>query len=272
MAQNGLFPVSVTRHKNRYWRRYDTYGFARHKTECDLVVTELLPAAAAFPICFRRKAQTIMPYALLTVNAETETPFVSEAGNWMAAYVPSALRCYPFLAEARFGHDEPHRPTRLFVDENSGLVTTDQRDQPFFSPGGQLTPELGNILHFFQARQRALSKTQYLCALADKMGLFTEIAQCSSFSLPEGLLGIDSSKLDQLPQAQIAVLFKSGLMQLIYAHQISLGHCEWLACVQTRLSGVTRNMPVQEGLNGFLSALTAEVGTPQSDWEVARAS
>ena len=269
MAENGLFPVSVKRHRDRYWRRYRSYDFTQYVSECVLINDEICPAAAAFPIVFRKDAIGVLPVAVLSMNKAAGTPFVSPDGSWLAGYVPSALRCHPFLAEpsseAFLGTNSPRR---LFVDEASGLVTDDSRDQAFFTTHGTLTSDLDNILKFFEYRQFALSRTRTLCSLLEKLGLFKPLEQPGTATLPGGLHEVDVTKLQNLPRDQIAVLFNGGALQMVQAHQVSLSHFGWMIRAQQRHSVALQRDEASTGLSGFMSALAAEAVVSQQDWEV----
>lgn len=264
MAQNGLFPVSISRHRDRYWRRFTSFEFAREMRECPLVAAEILPAAAAFPIVFREQEDGVLPFALLSVDWGNHTPFVSPNGRWLASYVPSVLRCHPFVAEPIASMTSP---SRLFVDEGSGLVTSDCRDQPFFSENGELAPELHEVLRFFKSRQSALVETKKLCAVLAKMELLTPLDQVDM----QGLLGIDNARLERLPQAHASVLFNSGALQMIHAHQVSLSHCGWLALAQHQAQVAPQTSTPDEELSGFISALATDAANPIAEWEVAYA-
>ncbi|MDA7963996.1 SapC family protein [Ruegeria sp.] len=265
MAQNGLFPVSISRHKDRYWRPFTSYSFARGLRESILVAAEILPAAAALPIAFRQQEEGVLPVALLSMDEEADTPVVSAGGQWLAGYVPSALRCHPFCAEPV---KDAVGSSRLCVDEASGLVTTNRHDQAFFAETGDLAPELRDILSFFQARQFALAETQKLCTLLEKMGLLTPLDRHEGHRLPDGLMGVSGKRLERLSQAQMTLLLNSGALQMIHAHQVSLSHCGWLSRARQQITTTSAN---SEDLSGFITALATDAANPHIEWEAAHA-
>ncbi|MEM7176204.1 MAG: SapC family protein [Pseudomonadota bacterium] len=253
MAQKGLFPISRERHGNRFWQRFTSFDFARPLTEAPVVGEEILRAASAFPIIFRRTGAGIGPVALLSLVPEQGSPFVAPQGHWRASYVPAALRGHPFHAQPSGQQDE----MALLVDEASGLITADPRDERFFLPDGTIAPGLTAVVQFFRARERAALETAALCATLDTMGLFTPLPAYEGVALPGGGLGIDLAKLTTLPESQAALLLRSGALRLVHAHQVSLHHCHWLYQAEVQAAGPSESMkqPPAPGLDGFLCAL-----------------
>ena len=232
MAQKGRYPVSYSRYGHRFWHRASTFDFARHLSECPIVDSELEPTAAAFPIAFRDYETHIAPVALLSMDPTKDTPFVADNGRWLAAYVPSALRCVPFHAEHVFDGSEASNQYGLIVDESLGLVTDDPQDEPFFDPSGELSPELQKVEEFFQTRATAMDTTLRSCRVIDELRLFVPLGQADGAEFPQGLLCIDRARLRSLSQACKLLLLDSFALRLIHAHQVSLAHGRWLAQVQ----------------------------------------
>ncbi len=247
MAQNGLIPVSYKTHGHRFWRRITSYEHARSVTVCPVVETEILEVAAAFPMAFRATGEIIEPVAILSMAPEGANPFVSANGAWLAAYIPSLLRCPPFLTGPADRRSPNDTPFRLMVDEASGLVTDDPQDEAFFDANGDLAPELQRLRSFFQARLATAEKTRRLCVDIDKMGLLAPLTQHQGCRFPPGFKGIDPNVLDGLSQSQSAGLANSGALRLIHAHQVSLSHSAWLTQAQ-RPAAVT---PQPDHLHGI---------------------
>lgn len=257
MTRTGLVPISQARHGHRYWRRFSSYDFARVLAEVPVVAEEILHCASAFPLAFRRTPSGVAPVALLSLIPEQDSPFVSQDGRWLGTYVPSHLRSHPFAAQATGEHDQ----MALLVDEASGLITDDPRDEPFFAPDGALAPGLAQVVEFFGNRAAALQATQMLCATLETMDLFTPLTSHEGVDLPPGLLGIDQAQLKSLPDAHIVLLTRQTTLRLIHAHQVSLQHCLWLDKAGRQM-GLTKDTPApdttspsNDALDGFLSAL-----------------
>jgi hypothetical protein len=166
VTQTGQVPVSHERHGGRSWRRFTSYAFARSLHCVPVVLAELDPAAASFPVVFAEDAQGMMPVALLHLRRGAASPFVAEDGSWRGTYVPSALRAHPFSASATGAGDE----MALLVDEGSGLVTDDPRDEAFFAADGTPSEPLGQVIAFFRTRALSERDTRAACAALDEAG------------------------------------------------------------------------------------------------------
>ncbi|WP_299641471.1 SapC family protein [uncultured Ruegeria sp.] len=257
MAQNGLTPVSLRRHGHRFWKRFTSFDFARNMADCPVVEAEILQAAATFPIIFRKSEYGYYPMAVLSMQPDPPTPFVSAQGNWLATYVPSALRCAPFRPQLiepdGDGSDE------LLVDETSGLITDNPEDEVFFDKSGQLSPELKKVAAFFRALKESMRYTTHLCRVLADMGLFSPLTSYQGVEVPCGHYGVKQNTLEKIPQAHLSLLTSNGGLRLIHAHQISLTHCIWLAHAHARAHRVTDGSLTQKttSVSGFLDALVA---------------
>ncbi len=248
MANNGVVPVTRKRHGDRYWQRFNTYAFAASQVTCPVVSPEVLQVAAAFPMLFQSDGERIEPVALFSMTAGLASPFVSDDGKWLACYVPSALRCFPFRAE-RLGKKQ----YRLLVDEASGLISSDPEDMPFFTRDGRVTTELQSVLDFFRMREAAVRETYKICKRIQSLGLFSRFGPASgSNSLPE-LLMVDEDELAEYLGSGSNEPIPVTALRMIHAHQVSLSHCEWLSEAQCQRQKY-RPKP-SSGLCGFVSAL-----------------
>lgn len=249
MSQNGLFPVSLARHRNLYWQRFTSYDFARRLPVCPITAAEVLPAAASLPVVFREDDGQIEPISILSLRSDQQTPLVSEDGRWLGLYIPSQLRCYPFKAGP--GHSASTGPV-LLIDETSGLVTQDPKAEPFFTSAGQLTRDLCAVRTFLQECEAAMLETRRLCQKIASQGLFSPLHDFDGVPLPGNVLTIAPDRLSRLSQNQISTLMNSGALRLIHAHQVSMSHCSWLSKIQTRGSATNQ---ISENLKGFIAAM-----------------
>ncbi|WP_299665137.1 SapC family protein [uncultured Ruegeria sp.] len=270
MAENGLFPISVGRHSDRYWRRFTSYRFAMGMNACPIVSSEIFQIASSFPIAFKLREGTYMPMAMFSVGAELATPIVDQQGRWRAPFIPSALRCYPFQTGPTNMRDCPTRERLcLYVNESSGLVTRDPRDNPFFSSRNKLSRNLCDVLQFLQLREAAAVEAHRLCSIVAEMDLFVPLQEHEGTTLPENYWCIDAQRLCHLPDVYKLTLVSSGALQLIHAHQISLSHLNWLARAQNALPG--EHASASDTLNGFLTAMANDESHDQTRAEMIHA-
>jgi hypothetical protein len=267
-------PLSPARHAGRYWRRFADYGFARGLRRVPLALVEVEPVAAAMPVLFAGGPQGLEPVALLRLVPGGPSRFVSPQGLWLATYVPSILRVHPFAAE-------PAGDGRMMlaVDESSGLVTDDPRDEPFFGPEGQLSPATASVVEFFRQREGAAGRARAAVARLAEFGLLCPFAP----DLPQGvtappgawtgLWAANRARCAALDDARHLELRRLGALELLQAHLVSLAQVPWLlraeALRDEEASAPRRPAPVagavappeaSEEVRDFLAALAAAEG------------
>ena len=193
--RTGRVAISTDRHGGRFWRRFESYAFARELRCVPVVLAEIEQAASAFPLVFRRDAATgaVEIVALLNLTRDAPSPFVGAEGGWRGTYVPSGLRAHPFSATPTGEGGE----MALLVDEASGLVTDDPRDEPFFDAGGAPSEALEQVIAFFRTRAASEQATRAACAALDAAGLLTPLAPLPGMHEADarGFLAVDAAAL-----------------------------------------------------------------------------
>lgn len=253
-------PVTPDSHANRFWRRFGDFGFARDLRSVPLVLAEIAPAAAALPIVFANGPDGIMPHALLRPSHDGARIFVDEADRWRGAYVPSALRAYPFAA-APGGEAGQFA---LVVNEDSGLLTGSPEDEPFFTPDHQPSAALTKVIAFLQQREGEKTKARIACKALDMAGLLTPLTPGHGLTDSDcaGFLGIDAAALAALPASQAAPFLQSGALLLAHAHLVSLHHCAWLSQLNPATPAAMPASDDRAGLSDFLDALASDAARP----------
>jgi hypothetical protein len=187
-------------------------------------VSEFADVALEYPILFVPSQgpdgkRTMAPVAAFGL-AQGENLFV-DGNRWDAAYVPAHLRIYPFAVS----RDSATTHT-IVVDESSQALSRERGDA-LFGPGGELSPYLAEVQEFLQALEVDIDHTQRLC---DHL-LELDIMQTMRFdaTLPDGsplvvdgFLAVDEKKFAELPDAAVLELYRSGMLGLLHAHQLSL--------------------------------------------------
>jgi hypothetical protein len=270
-------PLSPARHAGRYWRRFVSYGFARGLRRVPLVLAEVEPVAAAMPVLFAGGPQGLEPVALLRLAPGGPSRFISPQGLWLGTYVPSVLRVHPFSAmPAGDGR------MMLTVDEGSGLVTDDPRDEPFFAPDGQLSAATARVVEFFRQREASAGRARVVVARLAELGLLRPfspalIGLASDLTADSwtGLWAANRRRCAGLEDARHLELRRLGALELLQAHLVSLAQVPWLLraealrdeeAVGLRRPAATLSGPVaaapehSEGVRAFLAALAAADG------------
>lgn len=257
-TQTGQVPISRDRHGGRFWRRFTSYGFVRPLRCIPVVLAELEPAASAFPIVFRPGDDgAVEPVALLRLAAGEATPFVTHEGRWRGTYVPSALRAHPFAVSPTSARTE----MTLLVDEGSGLVTDNPRDEPFFDLTGAPSAALADVIAFFRSRAQSELDTRAACDALRAAGLLAPLSPLPGMSGADtdGFLAVDVTALAALGPGALPALWSSGALRLAHAHRVSLCHAGWMARALRAgagpVPGATPGISADPGLSGFLDAL-----------------
>src|SRR5690625_122194 len=158
-----LEPISKMVHADKYWRPTPDYFFAAKDMIAPVVVPEISRVCVEYPLAFVQNEDRFALVALLGLQNQ-QNLYIHPEGRWMAEYIPSVYRAYPF-ALANTSEDRQV----LCFDTESGLMLEKAADnsQPFFDTEGQPAPFLSRILEFLgnvrsgrQAMQRACDLLQ----------------------------------------------------------------------------------------------------------------
>jgi len=206
-------------------------------------VGEFADAALYFPILFVRGAadalgrDTVTPVAVFGMKAG-ENLFVTPDGRWDAGYVPAMLRAYPFTM-ARIEGSE--RWAIVFDNTWEGMSRTE--GIPLFNEKGEASETLNSVHKFVQELETDLERTRQACAallelkLLKTMRFDATLVNGETLSV-DGFLTADEEAIAKLPDAQIAQLYRNGLLALLQIHVTSLGNMRRLLDRRVMQSGV----------------------------------
>ena len=199
------------------------FGFAAGQTLCPIVAAEFPRVAFNYPIVFLKNEKgEVGAYALLGVP-RGKNLFVDADGRWHAAYIPAAIRRYPFIF-ARTGEADRFA---LCIDDGSELLS-EVEGEPLFTQEGQPAETVNKALKFLKEFQQQHAQTAAVCRALDEQGMFRATRhQVRSTSGKrynfEGILAIDEAKLNALPDERFLEWRRRGWLPLVYAHLVSLG-------------------------------------------------
>ena len=192
-------------------------------------VSEFSDAALNFPILFVRAApdalgkDTVAPVAVFGMKPG-ENLFVTPDGKWDAGYVPAMLRAYPFTMARIEGSD---RWAMVFDNTWEGMSRTE--GQPLFNEKGEATELLNGIHKFVQDLETDLERTRQACQallelkLLKPMRFDATLANGETLSV-DGFMTADEEALAKLSDAQIAQMYRNGLLGLLQIHMTSLNN------------------------------------------------
>lgn len=187
---------------------------------CPIMAEEIEPACRHYLITFANETHPT-PLAHISLQ-KTHNPFVLD-GSWRPrSYVPKAIRRYPFLL-SRPNEDGLRR---VLVDRTS-LVPADEipnrrlfedgADSPFLTRMLEQTHDFQEAINQTEMFQKILTETELLA----RRRLILPHPDAASIDLGVALV-VDEARLAEAPEALISELHRFGVLQLIYAHLISL--------------------------------------------------
>ena len=205
------------------WQHPQSYQFAAKEALVPLAAFELVKATPHFPIVFVAHGEQFAPMALLGLQ-QGQNLFVALDGRWLAAYVPAALRAYPFQIAS-----DVHGQRVLCIDGDCGLI--DEAGEPFFTdgePSQGLREILGRLTEAEQARQAIIAT----CSVLHKHKLIVPwpitVQGAQSKQEIEGLFKIDEAALTQLDAPALHDLMQTGAMSVAYCQMLSMQHLQRL--------------------------------------------
>ena len=197
-----------------------------------VAAVEFGDACRDFPIVFVKagtdpdgKTQ-VAPVAVFGLSQEEN--LYLDGATWRAAYMPALLRLYPFgmgrIDEKTFA---------IALDMSWSGVSTTEGD-PLFDAAGEPTELLKTVQQQLEQTEYEVQRTRLVGLRLQELDLLREMR--FDATLPggatvsvEGFLTVDEDKLKALPDAALVDLQRTGMLALVHAHLISLGHMRRLA-------------------------------------------
>ena len=192
-------------------------------------VSEFGDTALSFPILFVRGApdalgrDSVTPVAVFGMKPG-ENLFTTPDGKWDAPYVPAILRAYPFTMARIEGSD---RWAMVFDNTWEGMSRTE--GVALFNDKGEATELLNNVHKFVQDLETDLERTRQFCAALLEMKLLkpmrfdATLANGEQLSV-DGFMTLDEEAVNKLPDAQIAQIYRNGMLGLLNTHLMSLNN------------------------------------------------
>ncbi len=258
-----LVAITPERHAKKAWKTAPNYAFAAAETVMPLVGAELGKAAPAMPIGFIKQEAGYQLVAIASLQPG-QNLYVAPDGQWLGAYIPAALRAYPF----RLVQPESAEKSILCINEASGLVVeAAEGGNAFFDDQNQPSPAIQDILKFLAEVERNRAGTQQAVnALADA-NLITpwllNLKQGEQIVPVTGLHHVDEAALTKLDDEAFLTLRKAGALVVAYAQLLAMGQLVVLERLgQLRGQILARQQAAKPGLPGLEGfALTEENGT-----------
>jgi len=218
-----LVELSRSEHRGLRIRAGGAEASAASQHLIPIVVSEFRKAATQYPIVFAKNPETGRFAAYVLSGLGLEENLFWSGTELDVAYVPLNVRRQPFYV----GTDDVAATNVLCIDldspclEESGtktLVDADGSDSAYLK---EILAILGELVVGRKATEQFIATVLSLDLLAPIM---LDIVLDDGTPLQvEGLYGLDDEKFRQLDSAEIAGLWKSGYLDLLYAVVISGG-------------------------------------------------
>jgi len=204
------------------------YKHARNLHAIAISAEESGEAAKHYPVFFVKGAEGISPIALLGIK-ENENMFVTKQGKWATdKYIPSIIRTYPFVL-SRVGESDQY--SIAYDAEYEGLNKAD--GQAIFKEDQELTEYGENVVKFVENVYKGLEITKPAMGVMDSMELFkpvdATVEKDGQKYVVNGLMQVDTEKLNTLGDEDVLKLAKSGSLRVVYTHLDSLSNLNKLA-------------------------------------------
>lgn len=221
-----VVPLNRVAHRDLSVRQITSFSFAAETNSVPLVDVEFAKAAAELPIVFARSATGLACLALLGAERDRNA-LVDAEGRWTGRYVPAFFRRYPFVFSVQDGSPE----MTLCIDEGFAGLNSDGLGERMFDAEGTETVYTRTVLRFAEEYQASFNRTQEFCTRIDALGLLEEARV--DYTLADGTQGgltgflrVSVERLRALADADVLALFRSGDLDLIQIHLMSLQQIE----------------------------------------------
>lgn len=213
--------LSAKNHAQAGFDSTPDYRFAAQDTLIPLVMPELSAAQAQFPLAFTLQQDQYLLVGLTSLKPQTNL-FISPQGQWLGAYIPAAVRVYPFdLISLK--QDE----VTLCVDKDSGRFHEQAQDKDWqlFKEGG-LSEQGQKLLGFLQQWQHHRAYTQerinqlHQHQLIEAWPLQLQGQEGQAQPL-KGLYRINEQQLRGLSAEALQELAQTGALGIAYAQLLS---------------------------------------------------
>lgn len=226
--------VSRSQHADSYFWPRQGYGFAAQQQVVPVLIAELTKLLPHYALGFipqgegarQSSHRHYQPVALTGLGGERNL-YLHADGRWLANYVPSSLRGYPFRL-AKADNDQQV----LAVEQDS--LTDEPTAQPLFDNDGNLTDKVQQTLNFLtqcdQNRQVTQAATQVLgeTGLIEPWPLKLERGEGQEPLTVQGLYRINEKAMNELAAEAFADLRKHGALPLAYAQLFSMSQLSQL--------------------------------------------
>jgi hypothetical protein len=208
------------------------WAVARRLNAIFVAAVEFADVGREYPIVFVRAGKEedgrdqIAPIAVMGLQASQN--LYEQDGQWRAQYIPAVVRCYPFC----IGRIDAER-FAVCVD-TAWTGAQPLIGERLFQDDGQPAPMLQEMQKHMEVLEAEIQRTRFICQRLVEHGLLQDMRFDATMPdgtqhTVDGFLTVDDKKLQDLPDDVVGRLHREGVLGLIHAHWISMGHMRRLA-------------------------------------------
>ncbi|MEX0373540.1 SapC family protein [Spiribacter roseus] len=214
-------PVLAKQHESASWQRFSGYRFATGRGAVPIAASEVESCAVEFPLIIEREGGSYRLLSLFAIDRMTNL-FVTREGRWRGAYIPAALRAYPFSAISRNGS------STLAIEQAAVDRAGEYGDEAFFVDG-RLTELLTQVAEFIARLDQGVRElSEHLSDLAH-LAVLEPLDRPDIAALSENpTLMVSDSALRALPATDLRNLAQSGALNVAYAQSLSMHNLQYL--------------------------------------------
>ena len=203
------------------------WAVARRLNAIFVAAVEFADTAREYPIVFVRAGKEadgrdqIAPIAVMGLQANQN--LYESDGRWRAQYMPAVVRCYPFC----IGRIDAER-FAVCVD-TAWTGAQPLIGERLFQDDGQPTALLQDMQKHMEVLEAEIQRTRLIGQRLQEYDLLQDMR--FDATLPDGrthtvdgFLTVDEKKLQDLPDEVVGRLHREGVLGLIHAHWLSMGH------------------------------------------------
>ena len=205
-------------HATAAWQRVRGYRFAAADHHVAVLAVEGSQLLPWYPLAFLPREEGQHDLVALLGFEPASNLYLNPQGKWLAPYIPSHYRGYPFRLDA---------DGAICFDESSGLVCApgETNAEPFYQ-NGQLAPFVSRVAQFLASREQGLNTTRLAIdqlAAAELLQpwpiTWQHNGQTHTVTTP--YQQVDEARLQRLKPVEYAALAATGALGLAYLQLFS---------------------------------------------------
>lgn len=249
-----LAAVTSERHGQQALKRNEAhYTFAAQDSLIPVVAAELPQLVPMLPLAFLPSENGYLLMAVTSLLPGQNLFVAPTTGQWLGAYVPAALRAWPFKM-VKPADSDAHV---LCVIEDSGLLGARGEGTDFFDDNGKPTQPIQEIADFLSQVERNRVATQMAVDVLDLAGLIQpwplQVEKDGTTVPVNGLFRIDEAALNALDADALKGLRDKGALAIAYAQLFSTN----------QLSVLDKLKPMHEQLQAQAQAAQQATGSSE---------